>query len=492
MKSMENIILMADAYKYSHHKLYYPGTTKIYSYLESRGGKFEETVFYGLQYYLKTFLEGAVITKEKIDEAEVFLKGVFGRDDVFDRSKFDYILEKHGGKLPVRIKAVPEGSVVPVSNLLMTIESTDPKCFWLSNFLETVLMQVWYPCTVATLSREVKKVVQKYYEKTASLEVEHNYHYVLNDFGFRGVSSTESAGLGGSAHLLNFRGSDTLIGSVYAQRYYDAQEVFGNSVPATEHSNMTLLGEEGELEVFKHILKTFPTGIVACVSDSYNIFRACAEYWGEELKELVLSREGTLVIRPDSGDPVMTLKKVFEILFEKFGYTVNQKGYKVLPPQVRVIQGDGVNYESICSIYEALDAEGISAENFVLGMGGALLQKVNRDTQKFALKCSYAEINGKQLDVQKRPTEINAKGEMIPSFKTSKAGRLKLIWTENGYETFREEVPTEECGGADELQTVFENGEIVKTHTFESIRKRAMLNKEAHIFKEITNQKLES
>ncbi len=472
MKTQENIVLLADAYKYSHHKLYYPGTTKIYSYLESRGGQFEETIFFGLQYFLKYYLEGNVITKEKIDEAEAFLQQVFGRTDVFDRSKFDYILEKYNGRLPVRIKAVPEGTVVPVNNVLMTIENTDPECFWLSNFLETLLMQVWYPSTVATLSREVRKIVEEYFEETAADASKGAVDFVLNDFGFRGVSSIESAGLGGAAHLINFRGSDTIMGSVLAKRYYDAQKVYGLSIPATEHSVCTLLGEEGELEVFKHILRTFPTGVVACVSDSFDIFRACSEYWGKELKDLVLSRDGVLVIRPDSGDPVFTLLKVFDILLTKFGYTINKKGYKVLPPQVRVIQGDGINVQTIRSIYGALKVNGISAENLVLGMGGALLQKVDRDTQKFAFKCSYAEINGKPVDVQKHPVEVDAHGKLVQSFKTSKAGQLKLIRTDAGYQTVRKETHT---GYEDQMITVFENGQIINVVTFEEVREKAVV-----------------
>jgi nicotinamide phosphoribosyltransferase len=478
MKTQENFVLLADAYKYSHHKLYYPGTTKIYSYLESRGGQFDETVFFGLQYFLKHYLEGIVITKEKIDEADGFLNQVFGRNDVFDRSKFDYIVEKHNGRLPVRIKAVPEGAVVPVNNVLMTIENTDSQCFWLSNFLETLLMQVWYPCTVATVSREVRKIVEEYFEETAADASKPAIDFVLNDFGFRGASSVESAGIGGAAHLINFLGSDTLMGSVLLQRYYETQKVWGVSVPATEHSVVTLLGEEGELEVFKHILKTFPTGIVACVSDSFDIFRACSDYWGTELKDLVLSRDGVLVIRPDSGDPVFTLLRVFDILLSKFGYTINEKGYKVLPPQVRVLQGDGINVQSIRSIYGALKVNGISAENLVLGMGGALLQKVDRDTQKFAFKCSYAEINGKPVDVQKHPVEVDSHGKLVQSFKKSKAGQLKLIRTDAGYQTVRKETNT---GYEDQLITVFENGEIINTVSFEEIRERAVVVKEATV-----------
>ncbi len=423
----ENLILLADAYKYAHHKFYYPGTTEIYSYLESRGGMFDETIFFGLQYILKEYLEGQAFTQEDLDEAAAFLPQVFGRDDVFDKSKFQYILDKYDGYLPVKIKAVAEGTAVQTGNVLMTIENTDPECFWLTNFLETLLMQVWYPCTVATLSNEVKKVVTQFYSETATEGAEAGIDFVLNDFGFRGVSSVESAKIGGAAHLLNFSGSDNLAGSGMAIKYYNAKKVYGLSIPATEHSICTLLGKDGELEVFRHVLKTFPTGTIACVSDSYNIFKACEDYWGTELKDLILNRKGTLVIRPDSGDPIMTLLEVFEILFEKFGYTTNPKGYKVLPPQVRIIQGDGVNYVAIKEIYSALKEHGISAENLVLGMGGALLQKVDRDTQRFAIKCSSAIINDKLVRVEKSPTEIDSNGKITESFKKSKAGRLKLV-----------------------------------------------------------------
>lgn len=469
---MENLILLADAYKYSHHKLYVPGTNRIYSYLESRGGQFSETVFYGLQYFLKAYLEGPVITAEKIKEASEMLPEVFGRDDVFDASRFEYILEKHGGHLPVRIRAVPEGTVVPVKNVLMTIENTDPACYWLTNFLETLLMQVWYPNTVATLSREIKKVVLQYFKATASEASQAGIDFVLNDFGFRGATSVEAAGLGGSAHLVNFSGSDTLAASTFAKRYYHAAKAPGLSIPATEHSIVTLLGEAGEAKIFKHVLDTFPEGTIACVSDSYNIFRACEEYWGTLLKDQVLARKGTLVIRPDSGDPVKTLLKVFEILMDKFGSTLNEKGYKVLPPQVRVIQGDGINYQSIGEIYAALQQAGISAENLVLGMGGALIQKVNRDTQEFALKCSYAEISGEGVEVSKSPVELDSKGELRTSFKKSKAGKFKLVKDADGYKTVGAgEFPDL----PDVLETVFEDGKLVKDWRFDDVRKNAAI-----------------
>ncbi|HEY6162703.1 MAG TPA: nicotinamide phosphoribosyltransferase domain-containing protein, partial [Bacteroidia bacterium] len=201
-----NIMLLTDSYKLSHYKQYPQGTSQIYSYFESRGGKFNEVVFFGLQYLLKSYLKGAVVTPEKVEEAEALYAKHFGSPSLFYKKGWEYILKKHGGKLPVRIKAVAEGTPVSVSNVMMTVENTDPKCFWLTNFLETLLVQVWYPCSVATQSREIKKVLLKYLEQTGDTSL---VDFKLHDFGFRGVSSVESASIGGAAHLMNFMGTDT-------------------------------------------------------------------------------------------------------------------------------------------------------------------------------------------------------------------------------------------------------------------------------------------
>lgn len=486
LEKPENLILCSDAYKYSHHRFYGTEMTKMVSYLESRGGKFSETVFYGLQIILKRYLDGLAITREEIDEAYEYLgtkHGVFGRDDVFDRSKFDYIVDKYDGRLPISIKAVPEGTVVGTHNVLMTIESLDPECAWLTNFLETILLQVWYPITVATLSREVRKIVDEAYINCTSYDDglrSFLVDFVLNDFGFRGVSSVESAGIGGSAHLVNFRGSDTLMGSKFIVENYNTNTVYGQSIPATEHSIMTLRGEEGELDLMKRVLTLFPTGIVACVSDSFNIFRACKDYWGGELKELILSRPSEpgnqLVIRPDSGHVINSLREIFHILFEQFGYTVNEKGYKVLPPQVRVIQGDGINLDSIRDIYKLLEEEKISPENLALGMGGKLLQAgIDRDTQNFATKACFAVLDGEEVEVVKSPTEMDANGNITRSFKKSKKGLLKLVKNEDG--TFRTITSSEPDFNSvtDELVEVFRMGKIVKEWTFEEVREKAKL-----------------
>jgi nicotinamide phosphoribosyltransferase len=478
-----NILTLTDSYKATHWKQYPKGTTKVYSYLESRGGKFDNTMFYGLQYFIKQYLTGQVVTEEKIAQAKKLWDSHLG-PGLFNESGWRHILDKHNGHLPVRIKAVPEGTIVKTGNVLVTVENTDPEVPWLTNFLESILLQVWYPITVGTLSREVKQNLINYLQKTTSYnpeEISGVVAFMLHDFGFRGVSSVESAGLGGSSHIINFMGTDTVAGILFAQQFYNTENPLAFSIPASEHSTMTSWGEPFEVKAMENMLDSYPTGLVACVSDSFDIIRACRDYWGTELRDKILNRDGRLVIRPDSGDPVQTLKQIFHILWDKFGGTINEKGFKVLDPHIRVIQGDGVNYESISDICDMMIEEGFSVENIAFGMGGALLQKVDRDTQKFAFKCSSITINGEEVDVRKNPIEINEMGERVQSFKRSKSGRLKL-WnlTTIGQTTI--EHSQDEVG--DEMVEVFLNGKVTKEWTFEEVRQRATIK--------IENYELES
>jgi nicotinamide phosphoribosyltransferase len=464
-----NILTLTDSYKTSHWKQYPKGTSKVYSYLESRGGKFNNTMFYGLQYFIKQYLSGQVVTEEKIQRAKKFWDAHLGPNH-FNEAGWRHILDKHNGHLPVRIKAVPEGTVVKTGNVLVTVENTDPEVPWLTNFLESILLQVWYPTTVGTLSREVKKNLISYLKKTTSYnaeEISGVVAFMLHDFGFRGVSSVESSGLGGSSHIINFMGTDTVSAILFAQEFYNTENPLAFSIPASEHSTMTSWGEPFEVKAMENMLDSYPTGLVACVSDSFDIIRACRDYWGTALRDKILSRDGRLVIRPDSGDPVQTLKQIFHILWDKFGGTTNDKGFKVLDPHVRVIQGDGVNFESISDICNMMIEEGFSIENIAFGMGGALLQKVDRDTQKFAFKCSSITINGEEAEVRKNPIEINEKGERVQSFKKSKAGRLKLVNGQTVEHSHDEE--------SDELVEVFLNGKVMKEWTFEEVRERAQV-----------------
>lgn len=466
----DNILTLTDSYKATHWKQYPKGTTKVYSYLESRGGKFDNTMFYGLQYFIKNYLTGRVVTEEKITKAKKFWDAHLGHG-YFNEEGWRHILIAHNGHLPVRIKAVPEGTVVKTGNVLVTVENTDPSVPWLTNFLESILLQVWYPITVGTLSREVKKTLINYLKKTTTYnpeEISGVVSFMLHDFGFRGVSSVESSGLGGSSHIINFMGTDTASAILFAQEYYNTENTLAFSIPASEHSTITSWGEPFEVKAMENMLDSYPTGLVACVSDSFDIIRACKDYWGTTLRDKILSRDGRLVIRPDSGDPVQTLKQIFHILWDKFGGVTNDKGFKVLDPHIRVIQGDGVNFESISEICDMMIEEGFSIENIAFGMGGALLQKVDRDTQKFAFKCSSITINGEESEVRKNPIEINESGERVQSFKKSKAGRLKLV---NGQtvEHSHDEVN-------DELVEVFFNGKITKEWSFEEVRERAQVN----------------
>lgn len=454
-----NLLLLTDSYKASHYKQYPKGTTNVYSYLESRGGKFNKTVMFGLQYFLKNYLVGRVVTEEKINEAEDFFTAHMG-PGTFNRKGWEHILNVHGGVLPIRIKAVPEGTIVDGKNVLMTIENTDPECYWLTNYLETLLVQVWYPITVATQSYFCKEIINGYLEETGDPA---GLPFKLHDFGYRGVSSNESASLGAAAHLVNFMGTDTLAGITLLQDFYCATEMPGFSIPASEHSTITSWGREGELAAMENMLDQYPEGLVACVSDSFDIFKACSEYWGDALKEKVLNRNGTLVVRPDSGDPKTVVLKCLDILGEKFGFEVNDKGYKVLPPQVRMIQGDGVDIEMIDSILLLMKEKRWSADNIAFGSGGALLQKMNRDTLKFAFKCSSVTVDGQERDVFKEP--------VTASFKKSKKGRMKLCkirgWHDynNKFETVGLDDPRE-----DVLQTVFEDGELLVETDLNTIR----------------------
>lgn len=457
---MENIILLTDSYKLSHWKQYPPKTEKVYSYFESRGGQFKLNVFFGLQAIIKKYLTGPVVTKEGIDEAEEFAKLHFGHDNCFNREGWEYILTKHGGNLPVVIKAVLEGTVVPSHNVLMTIENTDPKCWWLTNYLETLLVQVWYPTTVATQSWYMKQLIGQYLKATGDPSL---IDFKLHDFGFRGVSSVETAGLGGMAHLVNFLGTDTIEGILYAKRYYDS-DVCGFSIPASEHSTITSWGKENEVKAYRNMLTQYPTGLVACVSDSFNIYEACEKLWGGDLRMKVLERDGTLVIRPDSGDPPTVINKILVILGNQFGLTVNDKGFKVLNPKVRVIQGDGIDYEMIGVILNKMTEAGWSTDNIAFGSGGGLLQKLNRDTCKFAFKCSSVTVDGQEHDVFKEP--ITDPG------KNSKSGRLSLVPIDLDKAcTFRTVPQTSRSD--DQLMPVFENGQLLVDLKFQNIKDRA-------------------
>lgn len=460
---MKNINAMGitDSYKLSHAPQYPDGTEYVRSYFEPRvGAKFDKTVFFGLQYIIKEYLVGKVVTEDWIDRMEWITNNHVG-PNIFNREGWDYILKEHDGKLPIEIRAVPEGTPVPTSNVLMTVVNTDPKCFWLTNYLETLLVQVWYPCTVASLSYEAKKMLLRHLVKSGTPE---NIDFMLHDFGVRGSTTPESAALGGLGHLINFKGTDNIPALIMGYDYYEC-DMAGFSVAASEHSTVTSHGQENELQTYiRYFRDVYPSGIAACVADSWNVYEAAKMWSTGDLKDIILNRDGKAVFRPDSGEPKEVDPEVINILGKGFGFTTNDKGYNVLPTdKIGVIQGDGCNLtmmnEVLCTIEDEYNQ---SSDNIIFGMGGALLQKLDRDTQRFAFKCSEITVNGETRNVSKDP--ITDKG------KKSKAGNLHLV--REGDKFFTIPGPDGAIHG-DILETVFKNGEITKEYTFDQIRQNA-------------------
>lgn len=453
------MLLLTDSYKHTHPSLYPPGMTSMYSYMESRGGEFNRVRFFGLQYILKKYLQ----TPMEVDEFEEITEMLKSHLGLWhkDLEALYYIYLQHG-KLPVHIKAVPEGSLVPTGIPLITVESTDKRFPWVTNFIESLLLQVWYPTTVATISYSIKQIILEALKKSGTPE---DIDFKLHDFGFRGVSSVESASIGGAAHLTNFKGTDTLVALKLIKDYYGGK-VEGFSIPATEHSTITAWGKEHEVDAYRNFLQQFPSGTIACVSDSFDIFSACSDLWGDALRANVLDRKGTLVIRPDSGNPLSVLPDILNRLALAFGFSHNALGYKVLNPKVRIIQGDGVSLEAIKKCYQVLHEGNWSSDNIAFGMGGKLLQGCNRDTQKFAFKCSSVTVAGTERDVFKDP--------VTDPGKASKSGRFKVVQympPDGSYDSiWRVIKPGEMPMLQDVLQTVYHNGELVNETTFAKIR----------------------
>jgi nicotinamide phosphoribosyltransferase len=435
----------------------YPeGTEYVYSYIESRGGKYDKLVFFGLQAFLREYMTTPV-TSTMVKQARDIM-ALHG--EPFNEEGWNYIVNVHGGVLPVEIKSVDEGSVMYLKNVLVSIVNTDPKCYWLTSFLETALLRaIWYPTTVASNSYHSKEIIMEFLELNGSPEL---IDFKLHDFGARGVSSLESAALGGMAHLINFMGTDTVSGIMAAMEYYDA-DVCGFSIPAMEHSTVTSWGRENEAASYRNMLKNYgkPGALVAFVSDSYDIFNACDKIWGQELKQEVIDSGAVVIVRPDSGDPVQVVNDCLRILDKHFGHTVNAKGSKVLN-HVRIIQGDGIDHAMIRAILTVMHMNGYSSDNVAFGQGGALLQMINRDTLEFAMKCSAAFIKGKWIEVYKDP--------VTSSMKKSKKGRLMLVIEDGKFKTVQLE---HGVNINDQLVSRYLDGHLYNETTYAQVRAKA-------------------
>ena len=458
---MKNPILATDSYKQSHFLQYPPEARVISAYVEARPNPFsDEIVFLGLQPLLLDYFTQPV-TGADIDEAEAICAA---HGVPFNRAGWAAIVADHGGYLPLEIKALPEGAIVPAGMPLVQLENTDPRMPWLTTFIETAMLRaIWYPTTVATLSWKCKAVIRAGLEKSSD-DVEGQLPFKLHDFGARGVSSAESAGLGGMAHLVNFQGTDTMEALVAARRYYGA-EMAGFSIPAAEHSTMTSWGRAREEAAYANMLDRFDGEgrIVAVVSDSYDLDAAVADIWGGSLRDKVRTRQGTLVVRPDSGDPIETPLRTVKMLWEKFGGQVNSKGYRVLDPHVRVIQGDGMTEGSIGRLVARMIEEGFAIDNIAFGMGGGMLQHVNRDTLRFAMKANAMQDDkGAWRDVFKMPSTDPG--------KASKAGRQAVVMQDGRMVAARLDSV---AAGDDLLVPVWRNGEMLVRHDFDTVRARS-------------------
>lgn len=467
MKNILSLATKTDSYKFSQFLQYPKDTTYISSYIESRGGA-DKSVFFGLQAFIKEYLQTPV-TMNDIKRAEHIVQA---HGLPFNRKGWEIIVNEYGGLLPIEIQAVPEGTVMDTKNVQVQVVNTDPRLFWLTSYIETILLRaVWYPSTVATKSRSLKVVIAKALAETSDVPVNDQIFFKLHDFGARGASSSETAILGGMAHLINFMGTDTFEALEGVMEYYNTEEIVGFSIPASEHSTITSWGRENEVDAFENMIDTFGGAgkMFACVSDSFDIYKATSELWGEKLKDKVVSNGGTLVVRPDSGDPETVPVEVVALLAEKFGYTTNSKGYKVLPSYVRVIQGDGINENSLPKILQNLKAAGFSADNIAFGMGGALLGAPQRDDLKYAMKASAIKIGGGDW-------KGFSKDPITDQGKKSKEGRLGLINQcgvgSCGFATVPEYIANQK---GNILRTVFRNGSLLVEDTFQEIRNRAAL-----------------
>lgn len=468
----ENLILFTDGYKASHFRMLPQDISAMHSYIESRGGKFSGTLFYGLQMeLLRRFTKP--ITRHHIRQA-AYVSAISGMP--FNEAGWEHIYHRYAGYLPLSISSVAEGSIVPTSNALVTVDvdQNDRDIAWLCTYFEApILRSCWYGSTIATLSYATKLMIRDYMMETC--DDLSGLNTKLHDFGARGASSGETAQMGGSAHLINFWGSDTVEGAVAAMMYYDCDVPF-RTIAAAEHSTITIWGRDGEVDAYRNILNQYatPGAYVAIVGDSYDIDNAM-QILGGELREQIVSSGATLIFRPDSGIPSEMVLHVITTLIEIFGADVNSKGYAVLPSYIRVIQGDGVNFDSIRGILEILKSHKISADNINFGEGSALLQESKRDDGEWASKLCEATVSGVAVDVYKQPkTDMN---------KNSKRGAQMLYQRENGdYFTARSrksnnwarsgvDVDVSNCREA--LIPTFANGHMLELTTFDKIRTNA-------------------
>jgi nicotinamide phosphoribosyltransferase len=487
-----NPLFLTDGYKTGHHQQYPKGTTLVYSNFTPRSNKYapkgcDQLVSFGQQMVIKQIHEAFqkdffsqpkdVVCGEMKRELSMYL----GTD--YDVAHFEALHDL--GYLPIAVKALPEGTLVPIKVPVLTIYNTHPDFYWVTNYLETILSNLlWKPMTSATIAHTYRKVLTKWQEKT---DTERGWFidWQGHDFSMRGMDSVEAVISSGLGHLTSFLGSDSLPTIYGARKFYGATDVVCGSVNATEHSVMCAGSKEDEVGTFRRLLETYPTGILSVVSDTWDLWKVCTEHV-VTLKEEILARDGKLVIRPDSGDPVDILcgtqqvipypedyklkpleKGVIELLWDVFGGTVNEQGYKVLDSHIGAIYGDSITIDRADEICKRLEAKGFASTNVVLGIGSFTYQYNTRDTFGFAMKATYVEVDGEGREIFKDP--ITDDGT-----KKSATGLLHVTkHNENGYMLVDKVSWETEANG--ELQTIYKDGQFENQTTLTEIRERLKL-----------------
>ena len=479
-----NPLLLTDGYKVDHRRQYPEGTSLVYSNWTPRKSRLQsvdQVVFFGLQYFIKKYIledfENYFFKQPKevvVAEYQRRINNYLGENQVGTK----HIEDLHDlGYIPMAIKALPEGVSIPVRVPMFTMYNTLPEFFWLTNYFETLVSAVvWMPCTSATIAKQYRIVLDKFATETSSIPefVDWQGH----DFSMRGMAGTEAAVISAMGHLLSFTGTDTIPSIDMLEKYYNANssaELIGSSVAATEHSVMCMGTMEDEISTFKRLVcEVYPKGIVSIVSDTWDLWKVLTDYL-PKLKNEILAREGKVVIRPDSGDPVdiicgnpngkneNELKGVVELLWETFGGSINEKGFKELDPHIGAIYGDSITVERATQICQRLKEKGFASTNVVLGIGSYTYQYNTRDTFGFAMKATYGEVNGEGREIFKDP--ITDDGT-----KKSAKGLMK-IELENGVYQLVDQVSWEQERQG-ELKEVFRDGQLLIDHNLEEIRKR--------------------
>jgi nicotinamide phosphoribosyltransferase len=493
-------LLMTDAYKIDHRRQYPEGTEYVYSNYTNRGSRIpgvDSVVHFGLQAFLQDFCIDAFKPFFEADEEDVCnlytaaINSIIGPNEVGT----DHIRALHRkGYLPLRFSAVPEGTLVPLRVPSFTIENTDPEFFWLTNFVETVVSAaVWHPSTVATIAHQYRVLLEKAAKDTggdiASVD------YQLHDFSYRGQVGSDAAAISALGHLLSFKGSDTLLAYDYADRFYNDFDIISNrptkvvlaSVPATEHSVMCAGGMDDEFGTYDRLLDIYPSGIVSIVSDTWDLWNVLTDIL-PRLKKKIMARDGKVVIRPDSGDPVDILcglnsktmrsikhiyeygtpngtpadKGVIELLWDEFGGTVNEKGYRVLDSHIGAIYGDSITLDRAKEIVKRLEMKGFASTNVVFGVGSYSYQYVTRDTFGSAMKATWVQIKGEGKAIQKSPVTDSG-------LKKSATGRLAVLPRGEGGMALIENA-SHDLEAASLLQPVWEDGEFLKYQSLEDVR----------------------